>query len=74
MTRFTLLDANRRLVGGRLRPRRWNSGTLRRAVESFPLLAWNNYNLTARITSLFQRIQMKMKRNANASHWNEPQP
>jgi hypothetical protein len=60
MTRFTLLDADRRLVDGRLRPRRWTGGTLRRFVESYPLLAWNNYALTGRITVLFQRLRAKV--------------
>jgi hypothetical protein len=60
MTRFTLLDADRRLVDGRLRPRRWTGGTLRRFVESYPLLAWNNYALTERITVLFQRLRAKV--------------
>ena len=62
MTRFTLLDATRRLVDGRLRRRRWTGATLRRVVESHPLLAWNNYAMTERITTLFQRIRVKMER------------
>jgi hypothetical protein len=60
MTRFTLLDTDRRLVDGRLRPRRWSGGSLRRFVESYPLLAWNNYALTERITVLFQRLRAKV--------------
>jgi hypothetical protein len=63
MTRFTLLDADRRLADGRLRPRRWTGGTLRRFVESYPLLAWNNYALTERVTVFFQRLRAAIERN-----------
>jgi hypothetical protein len=62
-TRFTLLDADRRLADGRLRPRRWTGGTLRRFVESYPLLAWNNYALTERVTVFFQRLRAAIERN-----------
>ena len=62
MTRFTLLDADRRLVAGRLRQRRWTAEVLRRAIESYPLLAWNNYRLTECLTALFWRIQAVTKR------------
>jgi hypothetical protein len=62
ITRFILPDANRRLVNGRLRLRRWTGESIRRAIESYPLLAWNNYTLTERITSLFWRIRSKLER------------
>ena len=57
ITRFSLLDVNRRLFAGRLYRRVWNKQTLRRAIESFPLLAWQNYALTRQLTSLFQRFK-----------------
>jgi hypothetical protein len=62
MTRFTLLDADRRLVDGRLRPRRWTPDVLRRAIESYPLLAWNNYKLAERITTAFRVVREKGER------------
>lgn len=61
VTRFTLLDANCRLSNGRLIPRKWNRQTLRRAVESYPLLAWDNYGLAAKVSALFRRFQRKRK-------------
>lgn len=63
MTRFTLLDADRRLVNGRLRPRRWSGETLRRLVESYPLLAWQNPDLSERLTRFFQRLRAALERN-----------
>jgi hypothetical protein len=63
VTRFTLFDANKRLVDGRLRPRHWNLMTLRRWIESYPLLAWDNYALSEKITRLFWRIERKLRKN-----------
>jgi hypothetical protein len=57
ITRFSLLDVNRRLVAGRLTGRRWDADTMRRMIETTPLLAWNNYKLTAQITNLFHRFK-----------------
>lgn len=65
MTRFTLLDANRRLVDGRLRPQRVNGGTFRRAVEAFPLLAWNDPLLAERLTAWFNCLQARTERKRN---------
>jgi hypothetical protein len=62
ITHFILLDANHRLVNGRLRQRQWTGESIRRAIESYPLLAWNNYTLTDRITTLFRRIRSKLER------------
>ena len=57
ITRFSLLDVNRRLVAGRLTGRRWDADTMRRMIETTPLLAWNNYKLTAQITNIFHRFK-----------------
>lgn len=59
ITRFSLLDVDRRLITGKLHARSWNAATLRRAIETTPLLAWNNYQLTAQITELFHRVKYK---------------
>ena len=61
ITRFTLLDVNCRLADGKLISRNWNGQTLRRAIESYPLLMWDNYTLTARISALFRRFGPKNK-------------
>jgi hypothetical protein len=59
ITRFTLLDVNCRLSDGKLISRNWNGQTLRRAIESYPLLMWDNYSLSARISALFRRFKSK---------------
>ena len=59
ITRFTLLDVNCRLADGKLISRNWSVQTLRRAIESYPLLAWDNYTLSARISALFRRFKAK---------------
>jgi len=59
ITRFSLLDVDRRLIAGKLHGRNWNGAILRRAIETAPLLAWNNYWMTAQITELFHRIKYK---------------
>jgi len=41
ITRFTLLDVDYRLSDGKLISRKWNGQTLRRAIESYPLLMWD---------------------------------
>ena len=61
VTRFTLLDVDRRLSNGKLISRKWNRQTLRRAIESYPLLAWDNYGLAAKVSALFRRFQPKKK-------------
>ena len=63
ITRFSLLDVNRRLVAGILRKRNWNGDTFRRYIETFPLLVFNNYRLTQMITSFFQRFKQKANRS-----------
>ncbi len=60
ITRFSLLDVDRRLVAGTLHGRKWGKATLRRAIETYPLLAWNNYGLTSQITALFHRLKYKL--------------
>ncbi|MFC2028979.1 hypothetical protein ACFLTX_03525 [Chloroflexota bacterium] len=62
ITRFSLLDADRRLVMGRLRSRRYNWDTIRRMVETFPLLVMNNYQMTKKITNLFHRLKYMFNR------------
>lgn len=59
ITRFSLLDVDHRLVVGKLRGRSWNATTLRRAIETYPLLVWNNYLLTSQITTFFHRVKYK---------------
>ena len=59
VTRFTLLDVDCRLSEGKLIPRKWNRQTLRRAIESYPLLAWDNYKLAAKVSALFRRFRSK---------------
>jgi hypothetical protein len=61
VTRFTLLDVDCRLVNGKLVSRKWNLQTLRRAIESYPLLAWDNYGLAAKVSALFRRFQPKKR-------------
>ena len=61
VTRFTLLDVDCRLSNGKLISRKWNRQTLRRAIESYPLLAWDNYGLAAKVSALFRRFQPKKK-------------
>jgi len=60
VTRFQLVDADRRLVNGCLEPQSLTLATLRRTVETYPLLYWNNPVLTERITNLLQRIFFKL--------------
>lgn len=59
ITRFSLLDVDRRLVNGKLWGRAWSAAALRRVIETTPLLAWNNYRLTSWITTFFHRLKFK---------------
>jgi hypothetical protein len=59
VTRFTLYDSNCRLSNGKLIAREWNLRTLRRAVETYPLLAWGNSKLAAKVFALFRRFRKK---------------
>ena len=59
ITRFSLLDVDHRLVSGLLQKREWNMDSIRRMIETFPLLVFNNYQLTKKITSLFHRLKHK---------------
>jgi hypothetical protein len=59
ITRFSLLDVNRRFTAGRLIRRAWSWPVVRRVIETTPLLVWNNYMLTRQITTLFHRLKYK---------------
>ncbi|MFC2063902.1 hypothetical protein ACFLXB_02270 [Chloroflexota bacterium] len=63
ITRFSLLDVNHRLVSGLLQKREWNKDTIRRMIETFPLLAWNKYSMTRDITTFFHRLKYKFSNN-----------
>jgi hypothetical protein len=60
MTRFTLLDTNRKLVNGRLRRPGWNGERFVRWLETFPLLWFNNYWLASRIAYVVRRVRIKL--------------
>ncbi|MFH2039753.1 MAG: hypothetical protein ABIJ65_10000 [Chloroflexota bacterium] len=60
ITRFSLVDADRRLVTGLQIDRKWEMATLRRVIETYPLLAWNNYGMTSQITAFFHRLKYKL--------------
>ncbi|NWG08325.1 MAG: hypothetical protein HXY35_16740 [Chloroflexi bacterium] len=64
VTRFTLLDADCRLSNGRLIPREWNLRTFRRALETYPLLAWGNAGLAAKVSALFRRFRSKTRKRS----------
>ena len=57
MTRFTLLDANRRLVDGQLHRPAWAWARFVRWLETFPLLALDNYWLAERIAYVVRRVR-----------------
>jgi hypothetical protein len=58
MTRFTLLDADRRLVSGRLRPRRLDPARLWRRIETWPLLRLGS----ARLSNALWRLRRRLRR------------
>jgi hypothetical protein len=60
MTRFTLLDTNRYLVNGRLRRPSWSWSRFIRSLETFPLLALNNYRLAERVAYAIRRTRIKL--------------
>jgi hypothetical protein len=60
VTRFTLLDANRKLVNGRLRRPGWSGERFVRWLETFPLLWFNNYWLASRIAYVVRRVRIKL--------------
>jgi hypothetical protein len=59
MTRFTLLDTDKRLSNGRLASRIWTRDAIRRYVETFPLLRLNNAAMTERLAFYFRRANEK---------------
>jgi len=66
VTRFTLYDANCRLSNGKLIAREWNARALRRAIETFPLLVWDNSKLSARLFTFFRRFRKKLSLRGDA--------
>jgi len=46
MTRFTLLDADKRLINGQILPQKLNAARLWRKIEAWPLLALNSTRLS----------------------------
>jgi hypothetical protein len=58
VTRFTLLDTNRQLVNGRLRSPSWSWERFIRWLETFPLLAFNNYWMSSRIAYVIRRVRL----------------
>jgi hypothetical protein len=60
ITRFTLLDTDRKLVGGRLHRPRWNGERFVRWLETFPLLVFNNYWLASHIAYVIRRIRIQL--------------
>jgi hypothetical protein len=58
MTRFTLLDADKRLVNGQILPQRLDSARLWRKIESWPLLALGS----ARLSNMLWKIRKQVNR------------
>jgi hypothetical protein len=58
VTRFTLLDTNRQLVNGRLQSPSWSWERFIRWLETFPLLAFNNYWMSSRIAYVIRRVRL----------------
>jgi len=52
VTRFTILDADKRWVGNRFTNNKWRLRSLWRWVESYPYLRWGNIKLSNRIWRL----------------------
>jgi hypothetical protein len=60
MTRFTLLDTNRKLVDCRLRRPGWSGERFVRWLETFPLLWFDSYWLASRIAYVVRRVRIKL--------------
>jgi hypothetical protein len=60
VTRFTLLDTNRRLVNGRLQSPGRSGERFIRWLETFPLLALDNYWLASRIAYVIRRVRIML--------------
>lgn len=58
MTRFTLLDADKRLVNGQILPQRLDSARLWRKIESWPLLALGS----ARLSNMLWKIRKQVNK------------
>jgi hypothetical protein len=59
MTRFTLLDANKRLVNGKILPQKLDSIRLWRRIEAWPLLALGSTHLTNTLWRLQKLVSRK---------------
>lgn len=62
ITKFTLLDADRRLDGRKLLSPRRTLRKIIRDIETLPLLHWNNYALTQRLSLISRRLRKKLRR------------
>jgi hypothetical protein len=60
VTRFTLLDTNRRLVNGRLQSPGRSGDRFIRWLETFPLLVLDNYRLASRIAYVIRRVRIML--------------
>jgi hypothetical protein len=60
VTRFTLLDTNRKLIDGRLRRPGWSGERFLRWLETFPLLVFNNYRLASRIAYVIRKVRLML--------------
>ncbi len=60
ITRFTLLDTNRRLVSGQLRRPAWSGARFIRWLEAFPLLTLNNHWLAERVAYVIRFVRIKL--------------
>lgn len=52
VTRFTILDADKRWVGNRIIGNKWRMKTIWRWIETFPYLRWGNAKLSNRLWRL----------------------
>ncbi|GAB4488812.1 MAG: hypothetical protein OHK0031_12630 [Anaerolineales bacterium] len=58
MTRFTLLDTDKRLLNGKILPQKLNAARLWRAIETWPLLTFGS----TRLSNLLWRLKKQVKR------------
>ncbi len=59
MTRFTLLDADHRLVNGQILPQKLNRARLWRKIETWPLLTLNSTRLSNLLWRLKKRLAVR---------------
>lgn len=60
ITRFTLLDADKRLVNGQILPQKLDSARLWRKIESWPLLALGSARLSNLLWKLMKQVNRKI--------------